>query len=75
MTKKFRYDYAHLWLSILNRDVEKLKEDTKRFDSEVYYGLLACIVAGRSWNAIIKGVDKVKYTNFEVVGISCFFFF
>ena len=66
LTKKFQYDYAHLWLSIINSDIEKLKEDTRRFDSDVYYGLLACVISGRSWSAIQKGVNMVKYTNFEV---------
>ena len=43
-----------------------MKKDTQRFDSEVFYGLLACIVAGRSWNSIVNGIDVVKYNSNEV---------
>ena len=30
------------------------------------YGLLACMVAGRSWQAITSGLDKQKLTESEV---------
>ena len=33
---------------------------------DVYFGLLACVVTGRSWDAITRGIDKVKYTPLEV---------
>ena len=32
---------------------------------ERYYGLFACIITGRSWDAINQGIDKVKFTPSE----------
>jgi hypothetical protein len=46
--------------------MEKLKEDAKKLDSEAYYGLLACIITGRSWQAINDGINIVKYSSSEV---------
>ena len=34
-----------------------------------YYGLFACMVAGRSWSSITKGIDKSERTKAEVRNI------
>ena len=53
-------------MSILEKDIKKLEILTQKWNIGVYFGLFACIVTGRSWDAINKGIKDVKYTNFEV---------
>lgn len=40
------------------------------------YGLLVCMVSGRSWDTILAGIQKTKYTANEVhrlkFGSACF---
>ncbi|XP_059057251.1 aarF domain-containing kinase 1 [Achroia grisella] len=63
LTDKFRYHYSKLWLSILSRDREEM-----RIHSEVLgirkelYGLFACMVTGRPWDSIMKGIQNTKPT-------------
>lgn len=66
LSKSFRYNYANIWMSILKQDIKKLEILTKNFDVGEYFGLFACIITGRSWDAINFGIDKVNYTNAEV---------
>ena len=35
------------------------------------YGLLACIVTARSWNAISKGIDRKAFSEEEVGYLYC----
>ncbi len=53
-------------MSVINKDIKKLEEDAKKLDAQSYFGLLACIVTGRSWQAITDGINVVKYTKNEV---------
>lgn len=67
LSNTFRYNYARLWMSILKKDIKEIEERVKVFLDEkgIYYGLLACIITGRSWDAITNGIDRVKYTTNE----------
>lgn len=66
MSKGFRYNYARIWMSILDNDLVRLKELTKTLNIEDYFGIFACIITGRSWDAIVEGIKKVKYSEAEV---------
>jgi len=56
LTDEFRIDYCKLWLALINGDVEEIKTLSARLGAPDMYGLLACIVAGRSWDSIQGGV-------------------
>ena len=53
-------------MSILEKDMKKLEVQTQKFNIGEYFGLFACIITGRSWEAINKGIKEVKYSTEEV---------
>ena len=58
--------YSRFWLSILSGDVASLEREGGRLGVGRLYGLLACMVAGRSWQAITTGLDRQRLTETEV---------
>ena len=66
LSEHFRYNYANIWMSILEKDIKKLETLTRHFNVGEYFALFACIITGRSWDAISQGIDKVKFTSIEV---------
>lgn len=67
LSDNFRCNYSRLWLSILNVDRTAMRKYAQNLGIEGnLYGLLACMVTGRPWETIMKGVNKVKYTKAEV---------
>ncbi|KAI5727074.1 hypothetical protein M8J76_013711 [Diaphorina citri] len=65
LTDDFRTEYAKLWLSILNKDKVAMKEHCTKLGVGDMYGLFACMVSGRSWDAIEAGIEKTKFTESE----------
>lgn len=65
LTDKFRWSYSKLWLAIFDRNKELMKRHCTELGVGDMYGLLACMVSGRTWDAILAGVEKTKYTNNE----------
>jgi aarF domain-containing kinase len=55
-----------MWMALLEKDMEKLKKLSTYFNVEDFYGLFACIVTGRSWDAINKGINNTDFTQSEV---------
>ena len=62
-------NYSQFWLSILNANQEGIKEYADKLGVGQLYGLFACMVAGRSWSSITKGIDKSEKTKAEVRNI------
>ena len=59
LTNKFRLDYARFWTTVLRSDVEGLKHYSEVLGVGPLYGLFACMVTGRSWEAITeKGISQ-----------------
>lgn len=75
LTNDFRKDYAQFWISILHSDVEGIKRYAGKLGIGELFGLFACMVAGRSWSSIEKGIDKNKKGKSEVWGKQCFICF
>ncbi|KAJ8930748.1 hypothetical protein NQ314_016420 [Rhamnusium bicolor] len=62
----FRVEYANFWLSILNRDREAMRCHSKKLGIEGNaYGLFACMVTGRTWDSILKGIDREQFSKNE----------
>lgn len=47
--------YAKLWLSLIRFDVERLKRYSERLGCPEFYGMVGCMVTGRSWDHIAAG--------------------
>lgn len=54
-----------MWMAILEKDTQRIEHLTKYFNVHEYFGLFACIITGRSWEAINQGIDKVKFDHAE----------
>lgn len=67
LSPEFRYNYANFWLSIINSNVEGIKEYGTNLGVGELYGLFACMVTARSWESLSSkdGVAK-KLTPEEV---------
>ena len=66
LTNDFRYNYAQFWHSILKADLEGIKQSADCLGVGKLYGLFACMVTGRSWGSIQKGIDKAEKNSAEV---------
>ncbi|XP_063362677.1 aarF domain-containing kinase 1 [Cydia amplana] len=66
LTDKFRYHYSKLWLAIIRRDREEMRLHSEALGiRSQLYGLFACIVTGRPWESIMKGIENTKPSNSE----------
>ncbi|XP_057336838.1 aarF domain-containing kinase 1 [Microplitis mediator] len=67
LTDEFRWSYSKLWLAILDRDKDAMKKYCGQLGVEDMYGLLACMVSGRTWDAVMAGIERTKYSSDEKV--------
>lgn len=65
LSDQFRWDYSKLWLAILDGDRVAMKEYCTRLGVADYYGLLSCMISGRTWDTIMSGVRKSRYNVHE----------
>jgi len=69
LSNQFRYDYADFWHGIIHRDVPAIKIAADKLGVGSLFGLFACMVTGRSWSAIEKGVDVAERSAGETAEI------
>ncbi len=62
---EFRENYAKLWMSIIRSNVHEIEEVSEKLGVKELHGIFACMVSGRSWNAILGGIDQRKKTSEE----------
>lgn len=61
LSRKFRYDYSQLWLSILQRDRVKMKQYSVELGlPSNLYPIFACMVTGRPWASVMAGIQKTN---------------
>lgn len=65
LSDRFRWEYAKLWLAILNGDRIQMRKHSENLGVGDLYGLLVCMVSGRSWETIVAGIQKTKFTENE----------
>ncbi|KAJ8687845.1 hypothetical protein QAD02_023640 [Eretmocerus hayati] len=65
LSDNFRWEYSKLWLAILNKDKVAMKKNCTKLGVRDLYGLLACMVSGRSWETIMRGVQNTNYDSKE----------
>ena len=65
LSNQFRYDYADFWNAIIHRDIAAIKTSADKLGVGMLYGLFACMVTGRSWSSIQKGVDVAERSASE----------
>ena len=66
LTDEFRWNYSHLWLALIQADLDNIKRYGMALGTGELYPLFACMVTARSWNSVSTGIDKVNPTKAEV---------
>ena len=66
LSNEFRIDYCKMWQSLIESDLEGIKQSSKKLGVEEMYGLLACILTARSWDVVTTGIDQGPVTDDEV---------
>ncbi|CAG9529963.1 unnamed protein product [Cercopithifilaria johnstoni] len=61
----FRIKYSKLWLALLESNLNEVKKCAQSMGVGELYGLFACMVTNRSWDAISHGIDKSAATYEE----------
>ncbi|CAH1636519.1 unnamed protein product [Spodoptera littoralis] len=66
LSEKFRYHYSKLWLSIIDRNRDQMRVHAEELGiRKELYGLFACMVTGRPWDSIMKGIGRTRPTSDE----------
>lgn len=58
LSDQFRWNYSKLWLAILDGNRAAMKEYCEQLGVGDHYGLLSCMVSGRTWDTIVSGMRK-----------------
>ena len=58
LPENFRHNYSQFWLSILNSDINGIKEWGKKLGVKDLAPLLACLLTSRTWETIVTGLHK-----------------
>ncbi|XP_035824721.1 aarF domain-containing protein kinase 1 [Aplysia californica] len=62
LTDDFRVEYSKMWMSMINADVEGMKQHATALNVGDLFGLFACMLSARSWDALLAGIDKHEFT-------------
>ncbi|KAJ9578166.1 hypothetical protein L9F63_024973, partial [Diploptera punctata] len=62
LSNDFRWEYSKLWFSILNKDKEGMRQHSENLGVGNLYFLLACMITGRTWDAIMSGHLIIKFS-------------
>jgi len=65
LTDEFRVNYSKMWMAMINADVEGIKKYAEALNVGDLYGLFACMLSARSWEALQAGIDKNQFTPEE----------
>ncbi|KAL4713146.1 hypothetical protein ACJJTC_018791 [Scirpophaga incertulas] len=66
LSDTFRYHYSKLWLSIIEKNNKNMKYYASQLGiREELYGIFACMVTGRPWESIMKGISETKPSSVE----------
>lgn len=67
LSDDFRLAYSKFWMSILARDLEGMRTHSEAMGIGQLYPLLVCMVTGRTWNSVTAGVNRVEFSEAEVI--------
>ncbi|CAL1548366.1 unnamed protein product [Lymnaea stagnalis] len=65
LTDEFRMHYSKMWMAMINADVEGMKTYAAALNVGDLYGLFACMLTARSWEALEAGIDRKEFTHEE----------
>lgn len=59
LSTDFRSKYSNLWLALMSADMKQIKIHATELGVGDLYGILACVVSGRPWSAVTRGITEV----------------
>lgn len=58
LSTEFRSKYSNLWLALMQADTKSIEKHATELGVGELYGILACVVSGRPWSAIVRGITE-----------------
>lgn len=58
LSNEFRSNYSNLWLALIQANMESIKRYATDLGVGELYGVLACVVSGRPWSAVKRGITE-----------------
>lgn len=58
LSNQFRSNYSNLWLALIRADMESIRGYATELGVGELYGILACVVSGRPWSAVKRGITE-----------------
>lgn len=58
LSREFRSNYSNLWLGLIQGNMESIKKYANQIGVGELYGILACVVSGRPWSAVKRGITE-----------------
>lgn len=58
LSDEFRSRYSNLWLALIQANMNSIKRYATELGVGELYGILACVVSGRPWSAVVRGITE-----------------
>lgn len=58
LSDEFRSKYSNLWLALIQANMNSIKRYATELGVGELYGILACVVSGRPWSAVVRGITE-----------------
>lgn len=58
LSNDFRSKYSNLWLALMQANMDSIKKYATDLGVGELYGILACVISGRSWSAVQRGITE-----------------
>ena len=58
LSSEFRSKYSNLWLALIQANMDSIKKHATDLGVGELYGVLACVVSGRPWAAVVRGITE-----------------
>lgn len=58
LSDDFRSKYSNLWLALIQANMESIKKYATDLGVGELYGILACVISGRPWSAVVRGITE-----------------
>lgn len=58
LSDDFRSKYSNLWLALIQANMQSIQKHASDLGVGELYGILACVVSGRPWSAVVRGISE-----------------
>lgn len=58
LEEEFRLKYSNFWLALMSANMNSIKKHATELGVGELYGIFACVVSGRPWSAVQRGITE-----------------